>query len=581
MHLSESRSFKEDPVMKKRLFTAAAVLCIAAMLASCGRSYESALRRPENKTQSYSDMAETEAESPAGSNAAPAAAKASAEIAAETAPAQSYAAACEYGPADSGYTEEEPYRYELPDLNTEEYNAVRENGFRSVLTSPLSTFAADVDTASYSNVRRMLEWGYTKEEIPAGAVRAEEMINYFSYDYKGPEEGEPFGVNAEIADCPWNKEHKLLMLGLQTEAIDFSEAPDTNLVFLIDVSGSMDEENKLPLLVESFSMLAEELGEKDRVSIVTYASGNERVLEGVNGSRTEKIIKALEGLRAGGYTNGGRGITDAYDLAEEYYIEGGNNRVILATDGDFNVGVTSESELDTLIREEKEKGIFLSVLGFGMGNYSDARMETLADSGDGNYAYIDSLKEAKKVLVEELGANMFTVAKDTKLQIEFNPAYVAEYRQIGYENRAMAAEDFADDTKDGGEVGAGHSITVLYEIVPADRAAEEEPKLKYQNAEVSPDAVDSGEWLTLSIRYKDPDKDRSRLLEYPVGEESYVTDPSEDFVFAGAVAEFAMILGGSEFTGDGSLRHLKKILDEISVEDEYRDGFIDMVYMVR
>ena len=471
--------------------------------------------------------------------------------------------------------------YEPVNFNTEEYNAIRENGFLSVVTSPLSTFAADVDTASYANLRRMLSQGYSKSEIPSGAVRAEEMLNYFSYSYEGPKEGEPFGVNAEIGECPWNPDHKLLMLGLQTESIDFSEAPDTNLVFLIDVSGSMDEPDKLPLLKEAFLMLVDELGEKDRVSIVTYASSNDIILDGARGDQTRKIKNAIEELNPGGYTNGGEGIQMAYRLAEENFIDGGNNRIIIASDGDFNVGITSESELCDLIREEKEKGIFLSVLGFGWGNYSDARMETMADNGNGNYFYIDSVKEAKKVLVEELGANLVTVAKDVKLQIEFNPAYVASYRQIGYENRSMAAEDFSDDTKDGGEIGAGHSVTVLYEIVPATEEEKETSGLKYQDPQLKEEALTTGEWLTLSVRYKEPDEDTSKLLEYPIGEEVITDEPSKDFTFAAMVAEFAMVLTESDYIGEGSLRHVKRIADEMEFDDEYKNEFADLVYMLR
>ena len=480
-----------------------------------------------------------------------------------------------------GYWEEEDWYDVYPPFNTEEYSDIEENGFRSVYTSPLSTFAADVDTASYANLRRMINEGYSLDDIPAGAVRAEEMLNYFTYDYKDPKSGEPFSVNAQISACPWNTEHQLLMLGLATEKIDFSEAPDSNLVFLIDVSGSMDEYNKLPLLQEAFTMLTEELGEKDRVSIVTYASANDIVLEGVSGDKHDKIIRALNDLEAYGSTNGGEGIMTAYDLAEQYFIEGGNNRVILATDGDPNVGITSESELSKLVKEEKERGIFLSVLGFGTGNYSDTRMETLADDGNGNYSYIDSVSEAKKVLVEELGATLVTVAKDVKLQIEFNPAYVSAYRQIGYENRAMAAEDFSDDTKDGGEIGAGHSVTVLYELIPAGSEETAGTDLKYQEQTVSGDAADSGEWLTLSIRYKEPDGDASKLLSYVIGDDDCTDRPSEDFRFAAAVAEFAMVLTDSEYIGDGSLRHVKQVLDDMEFEDEYRDEFVDLVYELR
>lgn len=354
------------------------------------------------------------------------------------------------------------------DWNTEEYSALEEAGFKSVANDPLSTFSADVDTASYSNVRRMIEQGYTMDEIPEGAVRIEEMLNYFSYDYNLPKKNEPFGVTAVIGDCPWNEEAKLLQIGLKTQEIDFSEAPDSNLVFLLDVSGSMTSDDKLPLLQKSFSMLVEELGEKDTVSIVTYAGSDRVVLQGESGDNKTRIIEAINALEAGGSTNGADGIGTAYALAEKYFIEGGNNRVILATDGDLNVGISSESGLKELVTEKKESGVFLSVLGFGTGNIKDNKMETLADCGNGNYAYIDTIGEAKKVLVEQMGATLVTVAKDVKLQVEFNPAYVKGYRLLGYENRALATEDFDDDKKDAGEIGAGHMVTALYEIVPVD-----------------------------------------------------------------------------------------------------------------
>ena len=581
--------------MKKRGMSIICIILAAALLVSgCGNSISSEKKKESAAAASHSVTADPEpaaldepavettdeaktVETPENSNQVKTAAAAPMEIMPEMSEdvydSASAAAAWETG---EEWFEPEPF----PEFNTEEYDSIPENGFRSVLTSPLSTFGADVDTASYANLRRMLNWGYTPDEIPSGAVRAEEMINYFSYKYDGPKEGEPFGVNAEIADCPWNPENKLLMLGLQTEKIDLENAPDTNLVFLIDVSGSMDSDDKLPLLKEAFGMLAEELGENDRVSIVTYAGSDEIVLEGVNGSNTNKILRALRELDAYGSTNGAAGIVSAYDLAEQYFIDGGNNRVIIASDGDFNVGVTSESGLYDLITEEKEKGIFLSVLGFGSGNYSDSRMEMLADKGNGNYYYIDSLREAKKVLVEEMGATLYTVAKDVKLQIEFNPAYVESYRQIGYENRAMAAEDFDDDKKDGGEIGAGHSVTVLYELVPAGKDGSGK-ELKYQDTQLRSTAEDSGEWLTLSIRYKAPDRDQSELLEYPIAEESYTEKPSEDFTFAAAVAEFAMVLKDSEYLADGSLRQVKNLLDEVDLSDEYREEFADLVYMIR
>lgn len=477
-----------------------------------------------------------------------------------------------------GYTVDGESAYE-EEFNTEEYDAIVENGFASVAQSPLSTFAADVDTASYANVRRMINDGYRPENIPTGAVRTEEMINYFSYSYNGPQDGEPFGVNAVIAPCPWNEEHLLLHLGLQTEEIDFSQAGNTNLVFLIDVSGSMDSANKLPLLQQAFGLLVDELSRKDRVSIVTYASGNDIVIDGVPGSDKEKIMDALNGLSAGGSTNGGAALEMAYQLAEKNFIENGNNRVIIASDGDWNVGITSQSEMSDLIKEKRETGIYLSVLGFGMGNYSDSRMQTLADDGNGNYAYIDSLREAKKVLVEELGANMITVAEDVKLQIEFNPLYISEYRLLGYENRRLNAEDFEDDEKDAGEIGAGHSVTALYEIVPAGEETEDSG-LRYQQAQLTDEALNSNEWLTLSIRYKEPGEDTSKLLEYAIGSDRLTDAPGNDFRFAAAVAEFSLLLRDSDYKGDASYDHLIEELSEIKLNDEYREEFKTLVEKV-
>ncbi len=463
------------------------------------------------------------------------------------------------------------------DYNTENYSYIESNGFCDVFTSPLSTFSSDVDTASYSNVRRMLNNGYSIEDIPDGAVRTEEFLNYFSYDYDGAQDGEPFGVNVQIAECPWNTDHELVMLGLQTEAIDFSQAADSNIVFLIDVSGSMYDDNKLPLLIQSFELMIDNLSEKDTVSIVTYAAGNEVIIEGVPASDKDTICEALESLEAGGSTNGAGGIVTAYELAEEYFIRGGNNRVIIATDGDFNVGLTNESDLHNLITEEKDNGIYLSCLGFGMGNYNDVTMETLADDGNGNYAYIDSVSEANKVLVEELGATMVTVAKDVKLQIEFNPEYVSEYRLIGYENRVMDAEDFDDDTKDAGEIGAGHSVTVMYEIVPAGEVSSDNDNLRYQDSEINGYAKDTDEWFSLSIRYKEPESDSSELLEYYFGNDDYTDSPSDDFIFASCVAEYAMVLTGSEYLADGSLAHVQEILDDLNLNDQYREEFRTLV----
>lgn len=494
---------------------------------------------------------------------------------------QSYSSApamveCEEACYDVAVPSDGYYEYENP-FNTEEYSAITVNGFSKVALSPLSTFSADVDTASYSNVRRFFNSGYAPSEIPKGSVRTEEMVNYFTYNYNYPKAGEPFGVTTQISKCPWNENSKLLTVGLQTEKIDFSQSPDSNIVFLIDVSGSMYDENKLPLLVDSFILMLQELGEKDRVSIVTYAGEDRVVLKGVPASEKETIEEALRGLSAGGGTNGGRGIISAYKLAEENFIEGGNNRVILATDGDLNIGVTNTSDLKDLIKEESETGVFLTILGFGMGNYSDTNLETMADSGNGNYAYIDDIKEAKKVLCDQLGATMVTAAKDVKLQVEFNPAVVSEYRLIGYEDRTLAAEDFKDDTKDAGEIGAGHSVTAIYEIVTVDQKKNEEEGLKYQETKLTDEALSSDEWLTLSIRYKEPSEDTSKLLEYPIGNSSYTETPSDDFVFASAVAEFAQILRGEEFVGDAKVSDIYDVISKMELKDDYREDFFQMV----
>lgn len=447
--------------------------------------------------------------------------------------------------------------------NTEEYSKWEERGFCSVWKEPLSTFSADVDTASYSNLRRLLTEGYSLEELPGGAVRIEELLNYFSYDYEEPKGQEPFGVTTKLGVCPWNEEAQLLMIGLKTEDIDYSQAPPSNLVFLLDVSGSMSHEDKLPLLQESFGLLAENLTEKDRISIVTYAGDDEVVLRGAAGNETRKIKKAINQLEAGGGTNGSKGIETAYEIAEENFIKGGNNRIILATDGDLNIGLTTEEELEELITEKKESGIYLSVLGFGAGNLKDNKMEVLADKGNGNYAYIDSLREARKVLVEEMTATLLTICKDVKLQVEFNPSVVSDYRLIGYENRALNREDFEDDTKDAGEIGAGHRVTVLYELI-----------LKEPITDLS-----KGEWLTLSIRYKKPAEDASNLLRYPVSYEDYQSSPDDDFVFAAAVAEFGLLASDSAYAGDASLKHVRSALKGITLDDEYKEEFYELVKM--
>lgn len=477
-------------------------------------------------------------------------------------------------PAEAGVADEGFFEPPYEEFNTEEYHALQEKGFAKANVTPLSTFSADVDTASYSNLRRMIEDGYGLEDIPAGAVRIEEILNYFDYDYNLPKGEEPFGVTTQIGDCPWQEDHKLLAIGLKSEEIDFSESNGANLVFLLDVSGSMNSSDKLPLLQRAFALLAENLTEKDRVSVVTYAGEDRVLLEGARGDETERIVEVLDSLEANGSTNGGKGIQTAYELAEANFIEGGNNRVILATDGDLNVGQTSESELTELVEEKRESGVYLTVLGFGTGNIKDNKMEVLADNGNGNYAYIDSVQEAKKVLVEEMGATLVTVAKDVKFQVEFNPEKVSEYRLIGYENRMLDAQDFEDDKKDAGEIGAGHTVTALYEIVPAKEGVEAESSLKYSQTVTN----GSEEWLTINIRYKEPDQDESILLQYPVDESSYVEEPSEDWQFAAAAAEFGLVVTDSDYKGTGSLEHVKSVLKGLDIEeDEYKDEFYDLV----
>lgn len=464
--------------------------------------------------------------------------------------------------------------YGEENFNTEEYNYITENGFKSVANEPLSTFSIDVDTAAYSNVRRMINAG---NSVPEDAVRIEEMINYFSYDYPEPEEGEPFSVTMEYSDCPWNEDSRLMMIGIKAKDIDFENRPSSNFVFLLDVSGSMQSADKLPLVQKSFSMLAENLTEHDRVSIVTYAGSEAVVLEGEMGNHTSAIVDAIQSLSAGGSTAGAAGINKAYELAERYYIPGGNNRVILATDGDLNVGVSSEGALTRLIKEKKESGVHLSVLGVGTGNLKDNKMKALAVNGDGNYNYLDSVFEAKKVLVDEMGGTLITVAKDVKIQVEFNPAQVSGYRLIGYENRLLNKEDFHDDTVDAGEIGAGHTVTALYEIVPVGSSQElPESELKYQSAGA---LVESDDLLTVSIRYKAPNGDTSKLLSYPLAASAYRTEPSADLVFASAVAEFGMILRNSENKGSATYDSVTELAESVinKDSDDYRKEFLELV----
>lgn len=468
-----------------------------------------------------------------------------------------------------------PYEY-----GGEEYEKAEENGFYLTEVQPLSTFSADVDTASYANVRRMIEDGYTLDEIDPDAVRPEEFINYFSYDLRLPGRGEKFGVTTEVSACPWNEDHLLMMVGVKTEEIDMSEAPDNNLVFLLDVSGSMNDADKLPLLQEAFKELVNELGERDTVSVVTYANGVETVLKGVRGSEKDQICRAIDELYAAGGTNGEDGIQRAYQLAEANFLEGGNNRVILATDGDLNIGVSEPDELERLIEEKRDSGIYLSVLGFGTGNIKDNNMERLADCGNGNYSYIDSLFEAKKVLVDEMGATLVTVAEDVKLQVEFNPQNVNAYRLIGYENRMLENTDFNDDTKDAGEIGAGHTVVALYEIIPV--GSQDEISLKYQKESGAKEDVlrFEDEFATVKIRYKEPGEQESKLSSYIADRGDFSQNPSDDFVFASLAAEFAMILSDSPNRGDASLEEIMETYSTLDIEDEYKEEFYYLVKMM-
>ncbi len=439
------------------------------------------------------------------------------------------------------------------EINTEEYNYYAENSFLSVAENPLSTFSTDVDTASFTNIRRMLE---NRQDIDPNAVRTEEFINYFKYEYNYPDGDDKIAINTELSDCPWNPDAKLMQIGLQAKDIDVQDI-DSNIVFLIDVSGSMADENKLPLVTQAFAMLAENLGKNDRISIVTYAGRDNIELEGESGANYETIASTLAGLTAGGSTAGAAGINTAYELAEKYFIKGGNNRVILATDGDLNVGLSTEDELKALIEEKRNNGVYLSVLGFGMGNYKDNKLEALADNGNGNYAYIDSVEEAERVLVTEMSGTMFTVAKDAKIQVEFNPLNVAYYKLVGYENRLLEDQDFEDDTKDAGDVGAAQQVTALYEIVMTDNKADSDDSkrtLKYQDdveypAPEKADETDlDKELLTISVRYKEKDENESKLIDKAVKLASYVSkdEMSENMKLACAAAMFAKTLGNSE-----------------------------------
>lgn len=468
------------------------------------------------------------------------------------------------------------YDYDEQNFNTEGYSAIHENGFKSPVKEPLSTFSIDVDAASFSNVRRFINQGI---QPVTDAVRIEEMINYFDYDYPQPDNGHPFSIVYEYGDCPWNSNNKLLHVGIQGEEMKTAEAPPSNLVFLLDVSGSMNEPNKLPLLVKAMKLLVSQLREHDKVAIVVYAGSSGLVLPSTTGKHKEVINDALERLQAGGSTAGEAGLRLAYKVAEENFMKDGNNRIILATDGDFNVGPSSNAEMERLIETYRNKGIFISVAGFGMGNYKDDKMEIIADKGNGNYAYIDNLMEAKKVFINEFTSTLYTIAKDVKIQIEFNPAYVKEYRLVGYENRLLNEEDFDDDKKDAGELGAGHTVTALYEIVPASGKTDDR-KLKYQETEIKTESKENGELATIHFRYKKPDGDQSILLTnvIPVASKT-IDNTSENFRFSAAVAGFGMMLRNSEYKGTMSYQQVLQLAKASKGNDAdgYRAEFIRLV----
>ncbi|MFN0159039.1 MAG: von Willebrand factor type A domain-containing protein [Bacteroidota bacterium] len=466
-------------------------------------------------------------------------------------------------------------------LNTEQYDHLAENEFKESLSNPLSTFSIDVDNASYSNIRRFINGG---QFPPTGAVRIEEMINYFTYDYPQPKGEHPFSVTMELAQCPWNSDNQLMLIGLQGKKVANEDLPPSNLVFLIDVSGSMQPENKLPLVKRSFRLLVDQLRPTDRVAIAVYAGSAGLVLPSTSGRDKQTILNAIDQLESGGSTAGGAGINLAYSVAKENFLEEGNNRVILATDGDFNVGVTNDDELVRLIEEKRKDGIFLSVLGFGMGNVKDSRMEKLADKGNGNYAYIDNLQEARKVFVGQMAGTLYTIAKDVKLQIEFNPANVKAYRLVGYENRILNKEDFNDDRKDAGDMGAGHSVTALYEIVPADGDIElpAVDSLKYSQFGLKNDASSSRELATVKLRYKHPSDSTSKLLSQTLQSRAVeFTSTSDNFRFALAVAEFGMLLRDSKFKGNVTYDHILEVARKAKGEDDegYRSEFIRLVEM--
>jgi Ca-activated chloride channel homolog len=471
-----------------------------------------------------------------------------------------------------------PYESDDEKSNGERYARIDENPFLEAHRAPLSTFSIDVDTASYANVRRYLNSGSLP---PKDAVRIEELVNYFEYDYQQPVGDVPFSVNAEAANCAWNAQHKIVSIGLQGKKFSLDNVPPSNLVFLIDTSGSMSDANKLPLLKDSFRVLVNQLTNKDRVAIVTYAGSSGLALPSTTADKKGEIFAALDGLESGGSTNGGQGIQLAYKIAQDNFIQNGNNRVILATDGDFNVGLTSDEELVKLIEQKRQSNVFLSVLGFGTGNTNDSMMEKLADKGNGNYSYIDSKEEARKALGAQVAGTLYTIAKDVKIQVEFNPAKVAGYRLIGYENRLLADRDFNDDKKDAGEIGAGHSVTALYEIVPAGQKIENSgvDQLKYSKVEPS-DTRFNNELLTVKLRYKEPKENESRLLTQGLLDKgNSIESASDNLKFASAVAEFGLLMRDSRYKAQASFDHIFSLAESAKGNDlkNYRNEFLDLV----
>ncbi|MGD8360186.1 MAG: von Willebrand factor type A domain-containing protein [Gemmatimonadota bacterium] len=464
------------------------------------------------------------------------------------------------------------------EFNTESYALINENRFLSVASSPLSTFSVDVDRASYANVRRFINEGIRP---PVDAVRIEELVNYFPYEDPEPSGAHPLAIRAEVGPAPWQPLHRLVRIGVKARSVDMEDAPLSNLVFLLDVSGSMNSPDKLPLLKTAFRMLVGELRPRDRVAIVVYAGAAGLVLPSTPGSEKEKILEAIGELEAGGSTAGGAGLRLAYKVAAENHIRGGNNRVILATDGDFNVGASSDAEMVRLIEEKRDQGTFLTVLGFGTGNLKDSKMEQIADHGNGNFSYIDNALEAKKVLVSEMGGTLLTVAKDVKIQVEFNPSRVRAYRLIGYENRLLADEDFNDDRKDAGDVGSGHTVTALYEIIPvgveSPAVVTDVDPLRYQEETPPSASSDSPEILFVKLRYKDPDGNTSKLMELPLRDAD--SRPSADFRFASAVAAWGMLLRDSEYCDGFTLGQVAKLARESLGQDEggYRREFVRLV----